>query len=826
MKKRFLVFMSVFLTLTASASEDLTLFYLQPAMDWNQALPVGNGFIGGMIFGGVERERIQLNDNTLYSGEPSVRMATVDIQPEFSQVCDWMVKGEYAKAQRIMEQNWQGRLPQSYLPLGDLFLDFNYGMENPQVTNYRRSLDLERALCSTSYAVNGVHYSRDWFASYPDRVMVCRIRTSQNAPIDFKISMTSPHITAHASCGQNGTYSLEGQAPGYCDRRPKDLLIKNQLTDLHPEYFKEGKLIHDKALLYGDEIDGKGMFFEGRVKVIKGKTVADDGHLRVSGRGEVIFLVTCATSYNGLMKSPSRDGADYKEIIGKRFHQTDRLSYKKLQNRHEADYKRLFNQAALTLSSDSNYTMLPTDERILKFGQHRDNGLAAMLFQFGRYLLIASSREGGQPANLQGLWNDQIVPRWNCGYTMNINTEMNYWQAELTGLNECAQPLYRLINELSVTGAEVAQKMYHLPGWTAHHNTSIWRETFPTDGDPSFSFWCMTPGWLCRHLWEHYLFTGDLTFLREQAYPLMKGAAKFYASWLVKNEQGFWVTPIGVSPENIFFSPQGERVAVSMAPTMDMAIIREFFTFTARAAEVLNIDPDFHKELIEKRDGLFPYQVGAKGQLQEWMYDFKETEPRHRHLSHLYGVYPGCQLTYMKTPELMKAVHRTLELRGDEATGWSMGWKINLWARMLDGDHAYKIIQNLFTPVDFGGVNPTGGGLYMNLFDAHPPFQIDGNFGYTAGVAEMLLQSHEDELHLLPALPSAWPNGEVKGLRARGGFIIDLIWHDGAVKTLRLHSLLGHSCRIRIGNEVETFKTNKGESYTFDYSDGLTLTAK
>lgn len=817
MKKIYFLSLFMLFTLKAWAGEELTLFYRQPASDWNQALPIGNGWMGGMVFGGVEREQVQLNDNTLYSGEPSVRIPTVDIQPQFKRVSELIAQGEYAQAQKIMEENWQGRLPQSYLPLGDLFLDFDYGVKQPLVTHYKRSLDLKRALCSTTYEVNGVRYTRDWFASYPDRVMVCRIRTSGGAPIRFSLSMTSPHITAKSTCVAGGGYRLQGQAPGYCDRRPKELLIKNRLTAHHPDYFKEGRLVYDKALLYGDEIDGKGMFFEGRVQVLKGEASAQAGALQVVGKSEVVFVVTCATSYNGLMKSPSREGADYERMVNERVEKVSHQSYVALQRRHEADYRRLFDRASLTLSSDQDYTALPTDERILKFGQHRDNGLAAMLFQFGRYLLIASSREGGQPANLQGLWNDQLVPRWNCGYTMNINTEMNYWQAQLTGLAECAQPLYRLIEELSVTGAEVAQKMYHLPGWTAHHNTSIWRETFPTDGDPSFSFWCMTPGWFGRHLWEHYLFTGDEAFLRNRAYPLMKGAAQFYAAWLVQNEQGYWVTPIGVSPENIFFTPQGERAAVSMAPTMDMAIIREFFTFTAQAADVLKVDDAFRRELIEKRDGLFPYQVGSKGQLQEWMFDFKETEPQHRHLSHLYGVYPGCQLTYAQTPDLMKAVRRTLELRGDEATGWSMGWKINLWARMHDGDHAYQIIRNLFTPVDFGGVEHTGGGLYMNLFDAHPPFQIDGNFGYTAGVAEMLLQSHENELHLLPALPSAWPDGEVKGLRARGGFIVDMVWKHGRVKRVRVESLLGHLCRLRIGHKVETLETRRGKSYTFTY---------
>lgn len=817
MKKH--IFTTLFCLLEACllfGGNNLSLWYRQPAANWNEALPLGNGYLGAMVFGDAGREHLQLNESTLYSGEPFSGVGVPSIGSVYNEVLALLNHGDYAGAHRLITRNWQGRLSQSYQPLADLFLSFDV---QGKVENYVRELNLQDAVHTIRYQAGGIRYTREYFISNPDRVMVIRISASRRSPVNVAVSYTSEHPTAKVD-GTGEELILSGQAPGCVERRTLDFLEKNRLTDRHPELFdSHGRRKTDKQVLYADEVGGKGMFFQSRVKVLKANATLQDNQLKVSGEGEIILLVAAATSYNGFDRSPSQDGSDYQAKLDTILSVAGQLPYEDLKKRHLADYQRLFGRVALTLKSEKDYSGLPTDRRIIGFRDNPDNALAALLFQYGRYLLIASSREGGQPANLQGIWNKDVVPAWSSSYTININTEMNYWPAETTGLPECSEPLFRLIRELAVNGSATAAKMYNLPGWTSHHITSIWRESGPADGEPTWFMWNMSAGWLCRHLWDHYLFSGDKKFLRETAYPLMRDAARFYNAWLVEKD-GMWQTPLGVSPENQFLTPEKKTSAVAPAPAMDMAIIRELFSNTAEAAAILAADsilPPADTLLLHVMGAkqLVPYRIGKRGQIMEWSEDFDEVEPHHRHLSHLYGFHPGCEITPGKTPELVSAVRRTLELRGDEATGWSMGWKINMWARMHDGNHAYRIIRNLFTPTNFGPEVNRHGGLYKNLFDAHPPFQIDGNFGYTAGVAEMLLQSHDGVIDILPALPDVWAEGKVTGLRARGGFIIDITWSKSGKTVVKVFSEQGNACRLKIGRKVKEVVIPAGQSQVF-----------
>ena len=817
MKRTLLLFSALYFLFSCEQKmeESSTLWYIEPAADWNDALPIGNGHAGAMVFGGIDNELLQLNENTLYSGEPSVIFKDIKVTPEaLEKVVAFLKNGEYAKANEIVTKQWLGRLHQYYQPFGDLHIENN---KNGEVSGYKRELNISDAIAKTTFKQAGETYTREIFASHPDNVIVIKLMSSQPAGIDISLRFDGPHPTALQSM-ENNRLRYKGKAPGYVERRTFEQIESWGDEYKHPElYNKEGKRKFDKRVLYGDEIDNKGMLFEAQLEAVfpnKGETEITEKGMRVYNTNEVYLIMALATSFNGYDKSPSLEGIDPSDKASTLLTNALKYDYKTLKKRHTDDYKALFDRVSINLPSTNEQKNLPTDERIIRFADNPDPDLAALLYQFGRYLMISGSRPGGQPLNLQGMWNKEVIPPWNCGYTQNINSEMNYWPAEATNLSECHEPLFRMINELSVTGHETAREMYNRRGWVAHHNTSIWRESLPNDNVPTASFWPMAQGWYCSHLWERYLFTCDENFLKNEAYPIMKGTAEFYADWLVDDGEGNLVTPVGVSPENAFISDKGERAALSMGPTMDMAIIRETFTRTIQAAELLNADSELQAELKEKLARLLPYRIGSRGQLQEWMHDFKEADPKHRHISHLYGLHPGDWIT-QETPELFKAVETSLNLRGDEATGWSMGWKINCWARLQDGNHAYKIIRNLFNPVGFGskekGERATmgGGGLYKSMLDAHPPFQIDGNFGYTAGVTEMLLQSHAGYIQLLPALPDVWPEGSVSGLKARDNFEISINWISGKLKQATIKSIAGKPCRIRTSQPITISKGNK-----------------
>lgn len=625
MKTRLIALFIITLCITGTnAQGNLTLWYKSPAKAWEEALPVGNGRMGAMIFGNPQKERIQFNENTLYSGEPETPK-NINIVPDLAHIRQLLNEGKNAEAGTIMQEKWIGRLNEAYQPFGDLYIDF---ASKATVTDYIHSLDMENAVVTTSYKQNGVKISREVFASYPAQAIVIHLKASKPV-LSFTAYLNSPHPVTNESDSQ--VVYLKGQAPAHAQRRDTEHMKRFNTQHLHPEYFNAaGHIIQKKHVIYGNEMDGKGTFFEAcLLPSHKGGTLSISNH-QVTARNcsEVTLMLYAATSYNGPRKSPSKEGKNpHQEIMSFR-KISEGENYQELKKKHIIDYQSLFNRVSFILPAKKLQKELPTDERLKKFKEEEDQALIAQLFQFGRYLMIAGSRGEGQPLNLQGLWNDQVLPPWNSGYTLNINLEMNYWPAGVTNLSECHQPLFKLIEEIADKGKELARDMYGLNGWAIHHNISIWREAYPSDGFVYWFFWNMSGPWLCNHIWEHYLFTKDVDFLKKY-YPILKGSATFCSEWLIENSKGELVTPVSTSPENAYLMPDDTPASVCEGSTMDIAIIRSLFSNTIEASKILQTDRDFRSELIKKRSKLKGYQIGSKGQLLEWD---KEYKPQIRNL--------------------------------------------------------------------------------------------------------------------------------------------------------------------------------------------------
>lgn len=816
MKNSYLLLLFLCISTPLIAQSNLKLWYNKPAKVWTEALPVGNGRIGAMIFGNVEEELIQLNECTLWSGGPVRGPVNPEAPTYLPQVRQALAREEYKQAVALVK-HMQGLYTQSYLPLGDLIIKQTANGGTPSA--YYRDLDVQKATATTRFTLNGTEYKREIFTSSPDQVLVIRLTANKPGQLTLDLRTRSQLRFQNASQGAN-EWVMRGKAP----------------AQIEPNYYNPKDR---QPVTYEDTTGCKGMRFQLRMKALnKGGTVtADTAGVHVRNASEVLLLVTTTTSFNGYDKCPDRDGKDENKLAESIIRNVAIQTYQTLLNRHIADYQQYFNRFSLqitdTTATNAN-AALPSDERLLGYtnGAH-DPGLETLYCQYGRYLLISSSRVPNVPANLQGIWNKELRAPWSSNYTININTQMNYWPVEVTNLSEMHQPLFGLIGELAQNGTKIAKEFYNLPGWVAHHNTDIWAIANPVgdrgQGDPKWANWNQGAGWLCQHLWEHYRFTGDKTFLKETAYPLMKGAAQFYLNYLIEDSEGYLIASPSVSPENDFIDANGKPSPISVATTMDMSIMWDLFTNLIDASAVLNIEPEFRQLLTEKRKKFYPLHIGHKGNLQEWNKDWEDVDPQHRHVSHLFGLHPGRQIAPVTTPDFAAAAKKTLEIRGDAGTGWSRAWKINFWARLLDGNHAYRLLRELLKYTGEAGTNySSGGGTYPNFFDAHPPFQIDGNFGGTAGMAEMLIQSHLNDIHLLAALPDAWISGSVVGLKARGGFEVGIRWANHRLTTSTVKSLNGGSCVLRTaqpiqvkGIAVTSKQTDVGYITTFPTQKGI-----
>ena len=741
----------------------MELWYAAPAREWVEALPLGNGRIGAMVYGGVERERLALNEDTLWSGFP--RRYTRANAPERIAEAQRLVRdGDLAGAENIIEQDVQAENGQAYMPLGDLLLYFP-GLAD--TSGYRRSLNLETGVHTVSFEQDGARHTRECFISHPDQALILRIAASKPGRVGFTLRLETllKRLEARSSLTGNG---------GEC------LLRALCPSQAHPKHVQV-----DVPFVYEDAPEKKGVRFAAvaRLTAQGGSVELTEEGLRVHGADSVLVVFCARTSFNGFDRLPFLEGRDCEADVRADIERVSSLGFDLLKARHTADFAALMRRCALRL--DAPRPDRSTIDRLRAFARGEDDpALYELIFQYGRYLTVSASRPGTQCANLQGIWNDSMRPPWSSNYTVNINTEMNYWPAEPANLSEMTEPLHALAARLRVTGADAARVFYGARGACAHHNADLWAHATPVSGGDKgsmvWAFWPMALGWLSRHLYDHYLYTLDREFLQEKVLPILRDSARFFCDVLREDGEGNLAFYPATSPENHFLR-DGQDLCGALSATMSEAIMREVFGNYLAALQTLGLDEDLSAEVREKRARLRPYRVGSKGQLLEWNEEFEEAEPHHRHQSHLYGLYPGVEIDE-STPELLAACRRSLELRGDEGTGWSLGWKINLWARLGDGVHALRLLRRQLRLVGDSETNFTnGGGTYPNLFDAHPPFQIDGNFGAAAGICEMLLRSRPDRIDLLPALPPEWPDGEVTGLRAMGDITVDIRFAGGVL---------------------------------------------
>ena len=749
----------------AQTDNKLKLWYKKPAAVWEEALPIGNGRLGAMIFGAPGVDHIQFNEETLWTGEPH----------------DYSHTGAYKYLGTIRELLWQGKqkeaetlalekfmsVPirqQKYQPFGDLWIGFK---GHRKVSDYRRELDISNAVCRTSYKVNDTTFTREYIASYPDNVIAINITSDKKKALTFDIVLTSIHEGS----------SVVATSDGFIEVRMK---VKN------------------------GALSGTAMV---KVTAKGGKITTEGNRLHVEEANQATLWLVAATNFI----NPKNVFGDPVDLCLKYLSDLGNKTYNQVKIAHISDYQKYFSRFAINLgiSPDEN---IPTDARIRAIPDKMDNSLAALYVQYGRYLMLSSSHPGTYPANLQGIWNDKLDPAWDSKYTVNINTEMNYWPVEELNIAECHEALFKMIDEVIPSGEKVAKEHYNARGWVLHHNTDIWRGAAPINAS-NHGIWVSGSGWMAHHYWEHYLYSRDKDFLLKEAWPVMKGAAMFYADFLVKDPKTGWlVSAPSNSPEN------GGLVS---GPTMDHEIIKSLFKACIEASEILGKDQEFAETLKQLLPKIAPYQVGRFGQLQEWMDDIDDPNNKHRHVSHLWGVYPGKEINWKETPELMEAAKTSLIARGDEGTGWSLAWKINFWARFRDGNHAWKMVQMLLRPQGLtsgqaSGGGSAGGGSYPNLFDAHPPFQIDGNFGGSAGIVEMLLQSHLDAIDILPALPDGIPYGHINGIRARGGFELEFSWAEGRLTSLKVISEAGYPLSLRYKDKTFSSPTKKGQALKFN----------